>query len=538
MSEKIAYWGQLFLFYLKRDWKRIILWLVLLGGFAGGFVPAFETISEEQGLAAMYEVMQNPAMTAIVGDTPIEAVDNYTLGAMYSHLMLLFTSLFSMIVSMLHVISHTRKEEDQGITEYISAFKIGRQANSFAVMVETVLINVLLAIITGLLMISFNVEGITAQGSFLLGASVAMAGIIGAVLALVMAQIFPSSSGATGASIGIAGFLYIVRAGTDIVNVDLSVFNPLGWTYLTYPFTENNWFLLVIALILSLFVFGLAFILESGRDMGSGYLPENQGRKNARKTLLSIPGLFIRLNRGIVTSWMLLFIFMGLAYGSIYGEIQTFVESNELIRQMFAQGGTTIEESFTGMITMVIVTLVSILPVVIINKVFTEEKKLHLNQLFSTKVTRTTIYWSNILLAILAGVIGIGISSGLLGVTAISVMEEGGSVIGLNEFLAIGYNQLPGLLFILGIATLLLGWAPKLNMITYVYLGYTFVINYFGNIIDFPEWVANTAIQHWIPRMPIEEFDRAVFITITAISLIMMVIGYIGYKRRDLIEEG
>jgi len=538
MSENIAHWGQLFAFYVKRDWKRIVLWLVLLGGFAGGFVPAFETISEEQGLVAMYEVMQNPAMTAIVGDTPIETVDNYTLGAMYSHLMLLFTSLFSMIVSMLHVISRTRNEEDQGITEYISAFKIGRQANSFAVTVETVLINLLLAVITGLLMIGFNVEGITVQGSFLLGASVATAGIIGAMIALVMAQIFPSSSGATGASIGIAGILYIVRAGTDIINVDLSVFNPLGWTYLTYPFAENNWLLLLYALIFSLAVFGLAFMLEGGRDMGTGYLPENQGRENARKSLLSVPGLFIRLNRGIIASWMLLFIFMGLSYGAIYGEIQTFVESNELLRQMFVQGGTTIEESFTGMITMVIVTLVSILPIVIINKVFTEEKKLHLNQLFSTKVTRTIIYWTNILLAILAGVIGIGISSGLLGITAISVMEEGNSVIGLNEFLAIGYNQLPGLLFIVGIAALFLGWAPRLNMMTYVYLGYTFLINYFGNIIDFPEWVTNIAIQDWIPRMPIEEFDGNIFLIITMISLTMMVIGAIGYNRRDLIEEG
>jgi len=538
MSENIAHWGQLFAFYLKRDWKRIILWLVLLGGFAGGFVPAFETISEEQGLAAMYEVMQNPAMTAIVGNTPIETIDQYTLGAMYSHLMLLFTSLFSMIVSMLHVISHTRKEEDQGIVEYISAFKVGRQANSFAVMVETVLINLLLAGVTGLLMISFNVDGITVVGSFLLGGSVAFGGIIGAVIALVMAQIFPSSSGATGASIGIAGFLYIVRAGTDIVNVDLSLFNPLGWTYLTYPFTENNWSLLVFAFIFSLVVFGLAFALERGRDMGTGYLPENQGRENARNSLLSIPGLFIRLNLGIVVSWMMLFIFMGLSYGSIYGEIQTFVESNELLRQMFAQGGTTIEGSFTGMITMVIATLVSILPIVMVNKLYKEEKQLHLNQLFSTKVTRANIYWTNIILAILAGAIGIGISTGLLGIIAISVMEEGSSAISLTEFLVVGYNQLPGLLFITGIAALFLGWAPKLNKITYVYLGYTFIINYFGNIVDFPEWVTNIAIQDWIPRMPMEEFDGVVFVTITVISLIMMMVGYMGYKRRDLIEEG
>jgi len=107
----------------------------------------------------------------------------------------------------------------------------------------------------------------------------------------------------------------------------------------------------------------------------------------------------------------------------------------------------------------------------------------------------------------------------------------------LSEFLLVGYNQLPGLLFITGIAALLLGWAPRLNMITYVYLGYTFVINYFGNIIDFPKWVSNTAIQHWIPRMPQETFDATIFLTITGISLVMMIIGAIGYNRRDFIED-
>src|SRR5699024_12067190 len=83
------------------------------------------------------------------------------------------------------------------------------------------------------------------EGSFLFGASVGIAGIIAAGIALVMAQIMPSSSSATGSALGIIGLLYIVRAGTDVSNVDLSMFNPLGWTYLTYPFTENKWISLI-----------------------------------------------------------------------------------------------------------------------------------------------------------------------------------------------------------------------------------------------------------------------------------------------------
>src|SRR5699024_4284509 len=200
----------------------------------------------------MYETLKHPAMTSRLGPMPVETVGDFTLGAMYAHEMLLFCGLFAMILAALHVVSHTRKEEELGLTELVRSFQIGRQANSLAAMVQIVFINILLALFIGVVMISFGADTISVQGSFLFGASVGMAGVIGAVIALLMAQIMPTSSGATGSALGIIGLLYIIRAGTDVSNVDLSMINPMGWTYLTYPFTENNWIPLLFALIFSL----------------------------------------------------------------------------------------------------------------------------------------------------------------------------------------------------------------------------------------------------------------------------------------------
>ncbi|OEH56327.1 hypothetical protein AQ616_02070 [Oceanobacillus sp. E9] len=59
------------------------------------------------------------------------------------------------------------------------------------------------------------------------------------------------------------------------------------------------------------------------------------------------------------------------------------------MKQMFTQAGVSLEESFTSAIIMVMIGLVSILPIAIVNKLFTEESKLHLNQLQATKVTRS-----------------------------------------------------------------------------------------------------------------------------------------------------
>lgn len=51
-----------------------------------------------------------------------------------------------------------------------------------------------------------------------------------------------------------------------------------------------------------------------------------------------------------------------------------------------------------------------------------------------------------------------------------------------------------------------------------------------------PEWFFKTAIQSWIPQMPMEDFDASIFLIITMISILLMVIGYLGFSRRDLNE--
>ena len=289
MHEKFSGWNTLFLHYLKLDWKKMIIWILSIGLFSAGFVPAFKEIAQGKGLIGMFETLQNPAMISMVGPTPIETATDYTLGAMYAHEMLLFCGLFAMIVSILHIIGHTRKEEELGLTELVRSFQIGRQANSLATIIEIVLINGLIAMFISAVMVSFNAETISLQGALLFGITIGMAGVMGASIALVVSQIMPTSSSAIGLSLGIVGLLYIIRAGTDVSNIELSIFNPLGWTYLTYPFTDNNWLPIAIAFIFSIIVVIIAFMLEGARDMGDSYIPEKKRKEECQKVIIIYP---------------------------------------------------------------------------------------------------------------------------------------------------------------------------------------------------------------------------------------------------------
>jgi len=202
---------------------------------------------------------------------------------------------------------------------------------------------------------------------------------------------------------------------------------------------------------------------------------------------------------------------------------------------MFTLTGVSVEVSFTATIMMVLIELVTILPIAVVNKLFNEEVRLHLSQLYSTKVTRGQFYWVTIVLAVIVGVVGIVFTAGGLGATAISVMSKGANM-NIADFLVAGLNYLPSVLFFIGLAALALGWIPKLGKVVYAYLGYSFVLNYFGGILDLPDWFSKTAIQSWIPRMPTEEFDGTIFIVITLLSISLMLIGYLGYKKRDMLE--
>lgn len=261
LKEKFACWHQLFVDYLKRDWKLLLLWVLGMVAFCGGFVPAFKEIAKGSGLLGMFETMRNPAMIAIVGPTPIKHAQNYTIGAMYAQEMLLFCGLFAMIISILFVINHTRKEEDLGQQELIRSMRVGRQANSLAVTIEVILTNLVLGVLTTELMLSFQLDSIDVTGSVIFGSSLALAGILGAVLALIFAQIMPTAGGATGASFTVIGILYMLRAATDVSALKFSYFNPLGWTYLTAPFTKNRGDLLGWGLLFSLILLIIAFIL-------------------------------------------------------------------------------------------------------------------------------------------------------------------------------------------------------------------------------------------------------------------------------------
>ncbi|NGY80411.1 hypothetical protein F6Y02_40730 (plasmid) [Bacillus megaterium] len=207
MKNRFNMTGMLFLHTLRRDWLKLLIWAVALSLFTGGFASAMYEIygKDPAGLMAMYETLKNPAMIAMLGPTSA-AAETYTVGAMYAHEMILFTSLVFAIVSIMHVISRTRKEEDDGTTELIRSFQVGRLANTTAVVIEMFLLHLVISVLsTGLLQVQ-GVPGMDFHSNLLYSSSLGMQGFLWAMIALIFAQLAAGAGSARGLSFFTLGF--------------------------------------------------------------------------------------------------------------------------------------------------------------------------------------------------------------------------------------------------------------------------------------------------------------------------------------------
>ena len=375
MDQAFAQTGRLFRFSIKKDWLKIWLWLigaaffVFIGVFA--FVEVYGDPAERE---AMAYAMQNPAMEALFGRAIGE--DNYTIGAMYTHMMTIMTFVLLAIMSILLVVRNTRSEEEDGILELIQAQPTGRVAHTTAAILLLVTTNILVLIISASLLLAIGDSSMTREGALLTGTIYASIGIFFGAVTLVTAQLSSNARGAMMLAFGVLGISYIIRIIGDGSMPFLSWFSPLGLLYNTEPFVNNYWYPVFISLGVSLLLIALALYLKQKRDMGSGLLPDRDGKRHASAFLKTPVGFVLDLIKTPLIVWTVSMAMLGISYGSVIGDVDAMLEGNEVVSQIIAgQEGISMAEQFMAMILGVLGIISSIPAVLFLYRLRGEEKK-------------------------------------------------------------------------------------------------------------------------------------------------------------------
>ncbi|MDR2035432.1 MAG: hypothetical protein LBP91_01975 [Coriobacteriales bacterium] len=529
MSSLAAFW-QYTRFILVRERIVGLIWIVALAGSAILFAAMYPGLfSSDAEMQAMAQTMNTPAMVALMG--PVYGLDTLNTAIIMAQECLIWFAIAIIIMNIFFVNRYTRADEELGRLEMFRALPVGRLTGVAATMIGALVLNLVIALITVCGLIALNLPGTTVAGAFAYGLAIGAIGFFFAALTLLIAQLLSSSRGVLGVSFALFGLFYVIRAWGDMQNSDLSYASPLGLISRVFAFYENNFWLLAILLGATLVITAVAFVVYVKRDLGEGVIPARPGRKHASRFLQSPFGLAWRLTRNTVFAWAVAAFVMGAVYGSVVGQLDSFLNQNEMIKQIVEGFGEnkSLLGSYIAMLFSILAAVGAIPVVNAAMRIYAEEKRGRIEQVYAAAVPRLSLFASFMVIALVQSLIFLTLT--VLGIYAAG--ESTGQLV-LADLFKDAFVYLPALFLTLGVAVLLIGLAPRLSLLVWVVPVYSFLYDYFGRLFNLPDWVRNTSPFGVVPQLSLEDFTVVPLVVLTAVGIVFCAVGLAAYRRRDL----
>ncbi|MCL1804807.1 MAG: hypothetical protein FWG28_02210 [Clostridiales bacterium] len=537
--------GRLVRFMLKRERVISTLWIVILVLFSMGVAPAMDSMFSEPGARQQFaESFNNPVMIAIMG--PVYGLENYTSGAMYGGMMLLWIVIAVAVMNIFLAVRHTRGDEELGRVEVVRSLPTGRLAVLGATMITAVVVNIVLALLLGAALAMVGVESMGLAESMLFGVTAGASGLVFAAIAAVFAQLSSNRSGATGLSFLTLGLCYILRAAGDMQGSELlACVSTLGLLQRVQVYVGN--YLWPVALILAeaAALTAAACALNGVRDLGQGFIPARPGRREAPRSLLSPFGLALRLLRNMLIIWIIVMCCLAASYGSVIADIPNFVGDSPdylqvigipaaIVNSMTDADKAQIIVDYFGLFVITMMTLVCFIPVLnAILKFRGEEKEGRSEQIYALAVPRVKYLSGYIILTFAASVL-VQFASAVGLYSATSMLEQNPFVFGALTKAFLVY--LPAMWVLIGLAVLVIGLAPKATGAVWGFFGFVFAVSFLAGMPGLlPEWLQKVSPMKHIPRLPLDEMSFTPLIILTAIAAILTAVGVVCYHRRDMV---
>lgn len=524
---------------LRLAWRRsrifYLVWLYALAITMPATVTKYHDLVPPGSDPAtlMASLGANPTMRALLGPP----FDLSTPGGFTMWRVGTFVAAAAAMMAGLGVIRSTRAEEEEGRTELIRSGAIGRAVPLAAGLVLAVGICFTLAVVTAVAMITVKTP---VAGSIAAGLGIGLTGAMWAGVGAVAAQVFESARTARYWAIGIGlGGLYLVRAMIDGAGEGASIeplrwAMPFDWAALVRPYAHERWWVLLFPLTVTIALIGLAFQLESRRDLDAGLRATKPGPASARPYLRDAAGLAWRLQRGSVAGWSIGIVVSAAAMGSMALSIDAMLKNNPQIAEMFRKMGgdaANLQLSFYQAMLSIMVSIIATCAVLLLARLRQEEAAGRAEVMLATSTSRTRFAVSHL---VIAGGLSVALLlvSGLL--LPISQAQHEGSAHLPYTFFQAAAVFLPGLVLVLGLAMALMGWAPRAFGVVWGVLGWTILVSWLLPLFNLPTWLLN--LQPWghLPHLPGDPMRWGAVLIETAVGVGLLVAGLIGYRRRDI----
>ena len=537
--------GKLVRFMFKREFVISVIWIIILVLFSAALAPGMTGMFDAEARQQFVATLDNPVMIAMMG--PVYGADNYTAGAMYANMMLLWVIIAICIMNIFLVVRHTRADEEKGRAEVVRSLPVGRMANLNATMITALIVNVILGLLIGLGIAATGVEGMGLGSSLLYGFATCAAGLVFAAITALFCQLSSSKGGAEGYSFLVLGIFYMLRAAGDMKGNDiLSCISPLGLAQRSQAYVNDHWWPVFLLLLIFVVITAIAYKLNSMRDLEQGFIPARPGKREASSLLRSNLGLAFRLLRNTIIIWLIVMFCLGASYGSVVGDISTFVGDSPEYLQILgmpadvvanmtdAAKNELVQTYFMSFVTSMM-TLVCIIPLLIAAlKTRNEEKEHRAEHVLSRVVPRLKYMAGYTLVAYMLSVL-------IPLATAIGIYASASSLAGdanpftLGTMLKANLVYLPALWVMIGIAVALVGLLPKAAGAVWGYFAFVCFTSFVGEVIGLPNWLLSLAPLKHVSQVLLVDINYTPLIVMTAIAAVLTAVGFVFYRKRDMI---
>lgn len=523
--------GTLIRFILRRDRVRLSVWLIALVGTVAASIPAlddmFSTEAERQSRAAL---METP--TGILFGGPGYGLDDYTLGPMLVNELTMSLFIALAILNILHVVRHTRAEEESGRAELLRSSVLGSSAQTTASLATAALVNLLIG---GLIAVSMIAFGLPVTDSLVYGSGLGLGGLAFAAIAAVCAQVAEHGRTASGLAFLAVGTFFFVRVIGDTAEPGgnlLSWLSPFSWTQQTRLFDDLRWWPLALYAGFVLVLFALVYVLARRRDLGAGLLAARPGPADAGSGLNGMFALHLLQQRGSIITWSTAVFLFALAFGSLATEVEGMLDANPDLIPILGEDTDDLVAGFLSTISGYVLMGAGAYGALSVLRAWTEENAGRAELVLSTAVSRVRWFGTALLVAALSTLLITVVGGFGLGISAAAALENTDWVRQMTEG---ALAQAPAALVFGALAALLLGAVPRLVSLVWAWLGYSVLVTMFGALVGLPDRAMDLGAFEILAQPPVDDFEAVPFSAYLAAVLAAGALALAGFRRRDLV---
>jgi ABC-2 type transport system permease protein len=239
------------------------------------------------------------------------------------------------------------------------------------------------------------------------------------------------------------------------------------------------------------------------------------------------------MNRGPLIAWAFAFVALGLVFGRFATSVKDILAANSAVKEILAAGAAT-PDALLGALLLTILSLLGIIAAVpgvqTMLKVRTEEMDDRVEPLLATAVSRPRYFASNVALALIESAAFL-----LLAGTVIALLVSGSDLgLSFGDVLVQAVAVVPAVWTITAISVAVVGAKPHARLAAWIGVVASFGLTLLGPTFGLSDWVLAISPFWHVPVTTSGSPDLSGLVWISLFTMAFLVVGFVGFRRRDL----